>query len=260
MSILFRFLLGHLVGDFVLQTIELVRLKAHSWKGLALHAAVVTGCTALLLWEKLPAWGLWLIPLFVTHFLLDWGKVALARRWPQRKLSTFFLDQAVHLGVIVLLIFLREGSWPYGTLQEAIGGGSMEADRNLLFLLSALVAFSVVPLLEAYAVYKVARLTAGGSNAVNTPAASLRDRLWGGGERLLALALLYVGGPMGLFAPATWFAPLAFLPRILAHRHLWKDSQQSRDFWTKIAVSILCMLTLGILLYLAVMWMILWGH
>ncbi len=251
MSILFRFLLGHLVGDFVLQTIGLVRFKARSWKGLVLHAAIVTASTALLLWENLPAWGLWLIPLFATHFLADWGKVALGRRWPQRKLSTFFLDQAVHLGVIALLISLPKGSWPYATLEEAVGGGSPEANRNLLFLLSALVAFSVVPLLEAHAVHKVARLTANRNNAINGPAASLRDRLWGGGERLLALALLYVGGPMGCFSPAVWLVPLAFLPRILAQRRIWQDPQQAADFWTKTLTSILSTALLGFLLWLA---------
>ncbi len=251
MSILFRFLLGHLVGDFALQTIDLVRFKARSWKGLVLHTALVTGCTALFLWEKLPTWGLWLILLFVAHCLTDWGKVVLARRWPRRKLSTFFLDQAVHLGVIALFIFLHEGTWPYVTLEEAIGGGSAEANRNLLFLLSALVAFSVVPVLEAYAVHKVTRLTAGQNNAVNNPAAPLRDRLWGGSERLLVLALLYVGGPMGPFPPAVWLIPLAFLPRILAHRNLWDQPQQARCFWTKIAVGILSMVVLSVLLYLA---------
>ncbi len=251
MSILFRLLLGHLVGDFALQTIELVRFKAHSWKGLVLHAAIVTGSTALFLWEKLPTWGVWLIPFFGTHLLTDWGKVALARRWPQRKLSTFFLDQAVHLGVIALWIFLQEGYWPYVTIEMAVGGGSAEASRNLLFLLSALIAFSVVPILEAYTVHKVARLTSGPNNVINGPAASLKDRLWGGGERLLALALLYIGGPMGYFSPAVWLAPLAFLPRILAQRSLWQDPQQAPDFWTKTLTSILSMALLGFLLWLA---------
>ncbi|MGB9722854.1 MAG: DUF3307 domain-containing protein [Chloroflexia bacterium] len=252
MSILFRFLMGHLVGDFVLQTVDLVRLKVLSWKGLLLHAAIVTGSTALFLWETLPAWGPWLIPLFLTHLLTDWGKIALGRRWPQRQLSTFFLDQAVHLGVLALFIFLGSGGrWPYTTLAEAVGAPSPQANRNLLFLCFALVALFIVPLLEAHAVHKVARLSANGANAVGNPAASLTDRLWGGGERLLVLALLYLGGPMGGFAPAVWLIPLAFLPRILAHRRLWKDPEQARDFWTKIAISILSMLALGILLYLA---------
>lgn len=248
---MFRLLLGHLVGDFALQTIELVRFKAHSWKGLVLHAAIVTASTALFLWENLPTWGVWLIPLFVTHLLADWGKVALARRWPQRKLSTFFLDQAVHLGMLALLILLHEGRWSYVTIEMAVGGGSAEASRNLLFLLPVLIAFSVVPILEAYAVHKVARLTSGPNNEINGPAASLKDRLWGGGERLLALALLYIGGPMGYFSPAVWLTPLAFLPRILAQRRLWQDPQQAPDFWTKTLTSILSTALLGFLLWLA---------
>lgn len=251
MSILLRFLFGHLVGDFALQTIDLVRFKVRSWQGLLLHAAIVTGSTALFLWETLPTWGLWLIPLFAFHFLLDWGKVALARRFPQRHFSAFLLDQALHLGATVLFVFLGSGGrWPYTTLAEAIGGPSPQADRNLLFLLFGLVAFFVAPLLEANAVYKLARLSANGTVA-NGPAASLQDRLWGGGERLLVLALLYLGGPLGYGLPTVWASPLSFLPRILAHRHLWKDPRQAQDFWGKVATSILTMLLLGVLLWLA---------
>ena len=71
------------------------------------------------------------------------------------------------------------------------------------------------------------------------------DRLWGGGERTLVLLLLYLG------LPAVWFAPLAFVPRILALRSAWKQPSQARVYRVKIATSILCMIVIGLLIWLA---------
>lgn len=247
MSILFRLILGHVVGDFVLQTVDLVVWKARSWKGLLLHTLIMTACLALSLWTDLPAWWPWLLPLAVLHYLADWGKVVLARRFPQRKLSMFLLDQVVHLAVIVGVIWLQEGRWPYATLAEAVAGpgSAFAANRNLLFLLAFLLAFFVVPLLEAQVAGKWMRTFAGDVALANGYVASMPDRLWGGAERTLVLLLLYVGGL------AASFTPLAFVPRILSLWSTWKQPEAARVYRVKIATSIGCMVILGGLLWLA---------
>ena len=145
------------------------------------------------------------------------------------------------------MIWLQEGRWPYGSLAEAVAGpgSTFAANRNLLFLLAFLLAFFVVPLLEAQVAGKWMRTFAGDVVLPNGYAASMPDRLWGGAERTLVLLLLYLGGL------AAWMSPLAFVPRILSLWNTWKQPEQARVYRVKIATSIGCMLVLGGLLWLA---------
>lgn len=246
MSFLFRLILSHVIGDFALQTVDLVILKASSWKGLLLHTLIVTASAAVLFWTDLPAWGLWLIPLFVLHLLTDWGKVRLSRRFPQRPITFFLLDQAVHLLVILAIVVLQYGGWPYGSLSEAVAGrgSAFAANRDLLFLLAFLAAFFIVPLLESLAAGKWMR-TFAQAGASSDYAAPMRDRLWGGAERTLFLLLLYAGG-----LPAC-LAPLAFLPRLISLLPEWREPQQARLYRVKVTTSIFSAALLGGLLWLA---------
>ena len=47
MNLLAALLLGHLIGDFPLQTNQIYRLKSKSWLGIVLHAVVHVVITAL---------------------------------------------------------------------------------------------------------------------------------------------------------------------------------------------------------------------
>lgn len=244
MSPFFRLLVGHLVGDFVLQTIELVRYKASSWKGLLLHTGIVSASTALFLWSDLPEWWPWLLFLTLLHFLTDWGKVALTRRFPQPVLSLFLLDQSLHVGAIVGAVVLAGRGWPYPSVATAIGGTTSQANRSLLFLPALLIVIFVAPLLEMLVAQTATRSAPSGQSDGNSVKASVADRVWGGGERVVALGLIYLGGI------ATWFSPLAFLPRIVAQRPSPKGSRSAEAFWAKVGTSVGCVVLLGALLML----------
>ncbi|MBN1483495.1 MAG: DUF3307 domain-containing protein [Chloroflexia bacterium] len=238
MSLLLRFLLGHMVGDFVLQTIDLVRYKVASWKGLLIHAAIVVLCTALFLWEYLPAWWPWLLLLFFLHVSTDWAKVSLDRCFPRWGILLFFLDQSLHVGAMFLLLYLGQGEWPYSSLVEAIGGGSVQANRNLLFLLALLTALFIVPIIEIQLSLSLVCRTAAKRSQNGTPAL-LVDRLCGGAERTMALLLFYLGQPL------MWLAPLSFLPRGLILCRRARNSQSPLLCWTKLAISIVCTVLLA---------------
>lgn len=240
MSPFFSLLLGHLIGDFALQTIDLVRYKSQSWKGLFLHSAIVTASCAVCLWNNLPTWWPWLLPIFVLHWLTDWAKVDLGRRVSGWNTRFFFLDQFLHMVLVFIIVILQAGRWPYNSPAEAIGGGP--ANRNLVFLLAFIVALFVGPLLEAQAAHALTRYAPNRAGNGNGVAATMTDRLWGGAERTLVLLLLYIG------APAFWFAPLAFVPRILALWSVWKQPNQAPVYRVKIATSIILTLALGLLL------------
>ncbi len=244
MSLFFRVLLGHIVGDFVLQTIDLVRYKSGSWKGQILHAGIVLVSVALFLWDDLFSWWPWLLVLFVLHLLSDWAKVLLTRRVAGWGLALFLGDQAVHLGTIVLLVYLSEGAGAFASLAVLLGGTG-ETNRQLLFLLVLLISLFVVPLLEAQTVAGVMRRPTEGGNGSNCVPATLADRLLGGGERVLVLAFWYFGGGL------VWLTPLAFLPRALLY---WREGGQNCRFRSgriRVAVSIVCLLFIGLFLWWA---------
>ncbi len=96
------FLLGHLLGDFVLQTDKIIILKNKSWKGVFFHAAIHFFTYAAIF---LPfTWNLPVITTFfavaLLHFAIDQKKIS----WEKKNhdyVKSFFIDQGLH--VIVLL-------------------------------------------------------------------------------------------------------------------------------------------------------------
>ncbi len=79
-ALLFRMLLGHLVGDYLLQSRWMARTKsAHGWPGIlasVLHAAIYTASVCLLLWRIDPVIFL---AVGVPHWLID--RYSLADHW-----------------------------------------------------------------------------------------------------------------------------------------------------------------------------------
>ncbi len=97
-------LLGHLLGDFPLQTNWVMRHKLeHRW-GIFLHASIHGVVTAFLVQSWLSALPL-LMTLVLVHFAIDWLKLHLPSKTATRG---FLLDQLAHLVVIVLLSII----WP----------------------------------------------------------------------------------------------------------------------------------------------------
>lgn len=95
-------LLAHFLADFAFQTDWMVRVKQRGAIGLLPHIVVVALCTLL---SIIPAFGAWLPAALVvvgSHALIDIGKIAVDRRLRASSAWLFFLDQALHVGVIVL--------------------------------------------------------------------------------------------------------------------------------------------------------------
>ncbi len=91
-------IVGHLVGDFVLQTGGMVKRKRNVWVLLG-HVALVTAACAVML-GGLPV--VVLVVLFISHLAIDAAKVHLASDRP----AWFVVDQALHLGVMVFLAWV----------------------------------------------------------------------------------------------------------------------------------------------------------
>lgn len=104
---------AHLIADFPLQSDWLLERKKNP-VFLILHIAVVTATAALVL--GFLSWPL-LAVLAFTHLVMDAIKVHLLKD----TLTSFFIDQFVHLSVIVGLAFLYAGTFANGFWAGAPG-------------------------------------------------------------------------------------------------------------------------------------------
>lgn len=106
---LLKLLIAHFLGDFVLQSNELIKAKYESWKGTLKHALIVTSVAAATLFAYLgdPRTYLLLGLLAGTHFVQDVNKVIFDKYYnPKRSPLPFFADQAMHLFVLWVLVTL----------------------------------------------------------------------------------------------------------------------------------------------------------
>lgn len=101
----YLFFLAHLIADFALQPLWLVRRKRH-WDGLSIHVGLVLICMlALMLVEPLtrPLWPA-MLAISVIHFGADWWKVNQADRLFRPPFVPFLLDQGIHAATLALVL------------------------------------------------------------------------------------------------------------------------------------------------------------
>ncbi|MBD0832289.1 DUF3307 domain-containing protein [Aestuariibaculum sediminum] len=109
MMLLIKLLAAHLIGDFFIQpkrwVIEKERKKLKSPK-LYIHVLIHILLTAVVLWEV----KLWPVPLIigVSHFIIDALKLYYQKKKTKRLF--FFIDQFLHLSVIVVCYYFFSNS------------------------------------------------------------------------------------------------------------------------------------------------------
>ncbi|MBC9796695.1 DUF3307 domain-containing protein [Sinomicrobium weinanense] len=117
MVILLKLLLAHLIGDFILQTDRGVKEKEEKKLAsgkLYLHILIHILLVFLFLWDS----RLWYAALIIggTHFIIDAAKLLL--QTPKTKRLFFYIDQLLHLLVIVAVWCLIQGYIPAFSLSE----------------------------------------------------------------------------------------------------------------------------------------------
>lgn len=113
MSMFDYLLLGHLIGDFLLQTSWMAKHKATKWLPLIAHVTVYTAVIALfgsLAGGLSPAA---IILIFISHVMLDrrrfvqfWVKRIQMTTGPESRWLTIMADQIFHLLFLALAIAL----------------------------------------------------------------------------------------------------------------------------------------------------------
>lgn len=207
LSFFLRLTLGHFVGDFVLQPYWLVLAKRKGWTGLIIHVGVVTFTTAILAWGSIPNWWVWIIVLFIGHLFIDQFRTFVFTDNSKGKgLLLLILDQAAHMGLIILIAWAATG-WTFDSLAILPNPGAPNQYRMMAYLIGVAALISTAPVLEAE--ITVAVWAAQGQEVTQTVRIDFEDRLLGGIERIVAVGLILAG--YGLLAPLVFIPRLAFM-------------------------------------------------
>jgi hypothetical protein len=90
-------LLGHLTGDFVLQTDKIAEYKGRQWKWNLLHVLVVTLCIFVFSFSFGILLNLLVLLNGVVHFILDYYKNEIRKIFHLSELACFLFDQMIHI-------------------------------------------------------------------------------------------------------------------------------------------------------------------
>ena len=232
-----RLMIGHLVGDFVLQPLWLAIAKRQGWRGLILHVTVITVTTAILSYSAVSSWLKWMLVLFVIHLFIDQFRTfVFTNNDKGRGLLLLLLDQIAH---IISLIFIAHWATdaPISDL-SAIFTQPLSTENQLFFIFAMIIiSFWVMPIVEIETF--VANISFQGNADKKITPIGLSDRIMGGMERILGLALFSLG--YGILAP------LFFLPRLI---WLTKIDTPNKNIAliSKVATSLIALFLMGLLL------------
>lgn len=206
-SFFLRLILGHLLGDFVLQPYWLVIAKRNGWPGLLIHVGVVTLVTAILVWTLFPVWWVWIIILYLGHLFIDQFRTFIFTDNTNGKgLLLLLLDQIAHIVLIVLIAWAATG-WQLADLPLLFNENAPNQYRWIAYLSGLAILVGVVPILEVE--ITVAVWAFQGRQVNETVSIEVSDRLLGSFERVGAAFVIFSG--YGLIAPLLFGPRLAYL-------------------------------------------------
>lgn len=239
LSFFLRLVLGHVVGDFVLQPYWLVLAKRKGWRGLIIHVSVVTFITAILVWGLIPNWWGWIIILFIGHLLIDQFRTFVFTDNSKGKgLLLLVLDQLSHLILISIIAWAATG-WTPDSLGILLTSSAPNEYRMLAYLIGVAALISTAPVLEAE--ITVAIWAAQGQEVKQTVKIGTLDRVLGGFERTLAVVLILAGSGL--------LAPLVFLPRLAIMIYQGEARKNRTAVTTKVATSFGTALIISLVLF-----------
>lgn len=239
LSFFLRLMLGHLIGDFILQPYWLVLAKRKGWLGLFIHVGVVTFITALLAWGSIPNWWMWIIILFIGHLLIDQFRTFVFTDNTKGKgLLLLAMDQLAHFMLIALLAWAATG-WNFSDLRLLLTETGSDQYSLMLYLGGLAIMIGVVPVLEAE--ITVAVWAVQGREIGYTVEISPADRIIGSFERVFATLLILTG--YGLIAP------LIFLPRLALMIYQGKAKTNPTAVATKVLTSFATTVIVSLFLY-----------
>jgi len=144
MNFFYYFLIGHLTGDFLLQSNKIVEWKKKYFAGILLHSLIVFLSTLVIFIPYLNHILIWqcLFINFVFHIIIDYFKITYEKKNPQiNPFLSFLTDQIAHIVIILFLFFLIPKNLnPYFFTEK--WWFEIYQNTHLLFYLSGFLFFS----------------------------------------------------------------------------------------------------------------------
>lgn len=238
LSFFLQLLLGHIVGDFVLQPYWLVLAKRKGWLGLIIHVGVVTFITSILAWGTIPNWWVWMIVLFVGHLFIDQFRTFVFTDNSKGKgLILLVLDQTAHVLLIMFIAWAATG-WTIDSLALLPSLDAPNQYRLMAYLIGLAALISTAPVLEAE--ITVAVWAVQGQEINHTLKIDTADRVLGSIERITAMVLILAG--------FGWIAPLLFVPRLLLMIYQGQARENRTAVTTKVITSFATAVVVSLLL------------
>ena len=105
--ILLKLLFAHFFSDFILQTNRMCEGKKMLGTARIIFHLLHSLIHAIIAYLLVAEWNEWVIPvvIFATHFMMDMAKTA----YMKNKLTSFIVDQVIHLVIIVVLWWMLYG-------------------------------------------------------------------------------------------------------------------------------------------------------
>lgn len=239
LSFFMRLLLGHFVGDFVLQPYWLVLAKRSGWRGLTIHVGVVTFVTTILVWGTIPNWWVWMIVLFCIHLFIDQFRTfVFVDNSHGKGLLLLFLDQLAHMLSLMFIAWAATG-WTPDMLAYLGHTDAPNQYRLLAYLTGLAILISTAPVLEVE--ITVAIWAAQGHETNKTVSIDTEDRVLGSIERILGTVLILAGYII--------FAPLVFAPRLAVMVYKGQARDDKTAVITKVITSFATALLVSLILF-----------
>ena len=137
---LFKMILAHLLGDFVLQPKSWVEKRKTSILYLAYHLAVHTGLLLLFFINDLPAQWENILFLIAAHLAIDSLKIGVESRWKINPILIFTADQVLHFISIFAVYFYAEQSNFFAFISN------FPIEQFLIIVIAIVLAVFVAPI------------------------------------------------------------------------------------------------------------------
>jgi hypothetical protein len=120
LALFLNLVVGHMLGDFLLQPGSLVLRKRERAWALLLHALLVGLVTALVLAGQLDQYAVAVIMVVVAHVVIELLTIATYRTTRTRGLFTFVFDQTLHFLSLALIVWIV-GAWEVDQTATSFG-------------------------------------------------------------------------------------------------------------------------------------------
>ena len=135
-------LLGHIIGDFYVQTDKMAEKKQNSIKYMLIHCLLYTmvmGICFYILCRKIL--GVLIISSFVflSHLMIDLMKSKCDKKTDKYQYMVFFTDQAIHIMVLLLSVYIAKQQLGFLMENELLINGMTVNVKNCMVVASAVL-------------------------------------------------------------------------------------------------------------------------